>query len=426
MRTSIVYWNILRAAELWPIRARAMRLFNRDRWRNPTCSISCGPESTRYLCGTAETPIGSLGMPQLENERKLAERVKELDCLYALAKITQAYERPLPEILEEALKVVPTGWQFPDAAHVLVQLDDMEHGSLTNDEYAIHAALKVDHLPRGRIVVSYPDAGIAGDEPLFLPEEQQLLDKIAADLSTAIERHERRQQQEMLELRMRSNDRLTILAEITAGIAHEMNTPLGNVLGYAELLKKNETGPARRSDLQRIIDSALIGREIVKKLMYFSCEMPAHFQLADANKALRDVLHLLEHRLEQQKVSVSWHLGTDLPTVRVDQVQFAQVVSNLVLNAMAAMPKGGTITISSRVQGDWVAIAITDTGSGIAPADLKKIFQPFFTTKPTGEGTGLGLSVVHGIMKGHRGQVSAASTLGAGTTFTILFPVSSS
>ncbi|MGV9011454.1 MAG: sensor histidine kinase [Flavobacteriales bacterium] len=365
-------------------------------------------------------------MPQLENERKLAERVKELDCLYALAKITQAYERPLPEILEEALKVVPTGWQFPDSAQVLVQLDDLEHGIVTNNGYAMHAALKVDHVQRGRIVVSYPDAGIAGAEPLFLPEEQQLLDKIAADLSTAIERHERRQQQEMLELRMRSNDRLTILAEITAGIAHEMNTPLGNVLGYAELLKKNETGPARRSDLQRIIDSALIGREIVKKLMYFSCEMPAHFQLADANKALRDVLHLLEHRLEQQNVSVSWYLGTELPTVRVDQVQFAQVVSNLVLNAMAAMPKGGTITISSQVQDDWVSIAITDTGSGIAPADLKKIFQPFFTTKPTGEGTGLGLSVVHGIMKGHRGQVSAASTLGAGTTFTILFPVSSS
>ena len=116
---------------------------------------------------------------------------------------------------------------------------------------------------------------------------------------------------------------------------------MGNVLGYAELLKKDETVHERRSDLQRIIDSALIGREIVKKLMYFSCEMPAQFQLADANKALHDVLHLLEQRMEQQHVMLQWHLAEGLPPVRMDQVQFAQVISNLVLNAAAAIYVSG-------------------------------------------------------------------------------------
>lgn len=364
-------------------------------------------------------------MPVQRNERQLAERIKELSCLYAVARSVQQQDRPLPELLQEVINVVPQGWQFPEAAEVRIRLDDAVFGDPTDLKDSMCADLLVDRMERGRITVSYPDASIAVDGPLFLPEEQPLLERIAADLSAVIERHERIHQQHLLESRMRSNDRLTILAEITAGIAHELNTPLGNVLGYAELLKKDEEVRERRSDLQRIIDSALIGREIVKKLMYFSCEMPAQFQLADANKALRDVLHLLEQRLEHQEVTVQWHLGNGLPPVRMDHVQFAQVISNIVLNAVAAMPKGGNITLSTEQTVGLVVINITDTGTGISEADLKKIFQPFFTTKPTGEGTGLGLSVVHGIMKGHGGSVAASSTIGEGTTFTLSFPIPS-
>lgn len=364
-------------------------------------------------------------MPDQINERKLAERVKELSCLYAVARVAQANERSLPERLQEVVDVIPRGWQFPEAAMVHLRLDDQEFGVAEHSEFSIRSTLSVDRQLRGEISVAYADGTISGEEALFLPEEQQLLDKIAADLSLIVERHERRERQALLEARMRSNDRLTILAEITAGIAHELNTPLGNVLGYAELLKKDETERERRSDLQRIIDSALIGREIVKKLMYFSCEMPAQFQLADANKALRDTVHLLAQRLEQQRVSVQWSLSAAIPMLRIDQVQFAQVVSNLVLNAAAAMPKGGTITMGSAHTGTAVTITIADTGSGIDAEHLKKIFQPFFTTKPTGEGTGLGLAVVHGIIKGHGGNVSVASTVGEGTTFTLSFPVPS-
>ncbi len=364
-------------------------------------------------------------MPGQVNKRELAERVKELSCLYAVARSVQRHDRSLPERLHHVVEVVQQGWQFPEEARVRIQLDDAVFGDPVDHPDTMRADMLVDGTERGRITVAYADASIAGEGPLFLPEEQQLLDRIASDLSAVIERHERIRQQQLLESRMRSNDRLTILAEITAGIAHELNTPIGNVLGYAELLKKDETVRERRSDLQRIIDSALIGREIVKKLMYFSCEMPAQFQLADANKALHDVLHLLEQRLEQQHVTVQWQLASGLPPVRMDQVQFAQVISNIVLNAAAAMPKGGTVTLSTECRVGLVLITIADTGKGIGEADLKKIFQPFFTTKPTGEGTGLGLSVVHGIMKGHGGSVAATSTVGEGTTFTLSFPIPS-
>lgn len=364
-------------------------------------------------------------MQEQITKRKLAERVKELSCLYAVARVAQANEHSLPTLFREVVKVIPQGWQFPGQAMVQLRLDDQEYGTPVHTKNAMCSSFRVEQQERGEICVAYPKAGNPGQDSLFLPEEHQLLDKIAADLSAVVERHERIERQSLLDSRMRSNDRLTILAEITAGIAHELNTPLGNVLGYAELLKKEETAPDRRSDLQRIIDSALIGREIVKKLMYFSCEMPAQFQLADVNKALRSVLHLLEQRLGQQHVSVQWQLAPSLPPVRMDQVQFAQVISNIVLNAAAAMPEGGTITLATEHGAGIVSITVTDTGAGIAEADLKKIFQPFFTTKPIGEGTGLGLAVVHGIMKGHGGSVVATSTLGMGTTFTLSFPIPS-
>lgn len=356
------------------------------------------------------------------NQWKLAERVKELSCLYAIARVAQAHDGQLSAFLERVVEVIPGGWQFPGSALVHLRLDDQDFGTAVKDGHAMLESLMVEQQVRGTITVAYRDARIAANEPLFLEEEQQLLEKIAVDISVIIDRQERREQQALLETRMRSNDRLTILAEITAGIAHELNTPLGNVLGFAELLKKEEMDRERRSDLQRIIDSALIGREIVKKLMYFSCEMPAQFQLADANKALRDTVHLFAHRLEQQRVSVLWSLSDTPPMLRLDQVQFAQVVSNLLLNAAAAMPEGGTITISTDHVDNEVTITIADTGKGILPDDLKKIFQPFFTTKPTGEGTGLGLAVVHGIIKGHGGNVSVASTVGEGTIFTLSFP----
>jgi signal transduction histidine kinase len=297
----------------------------------------------------------------------------------------------------------------------------MDHGVIINSEQ-LFAELSVDGEPRGGITISYPIDVDPGEQPLFLPEEQQLLDKVALELSLIVERHERRAQQALMQAHLRSNDRLAILGELTAGIAHELNTPLGNVLGYAELLKGTEVEPERRSDLQRIIDSALIGREIVKKLMYFSCEMPAQFQPTDVEQAIRGTVRLIDHRLKERDVMIDWDLAPGLPDLRLDTVQFAQVITNLILNAVAAMPTGGRITIASRKLDTAVELTVTDTGTGITEENLKRIFQPFFTTKDVGEGTGLGLAVVHGIMKAHQGDVNVRSEVGVGTTFTLTFP----
>ncbi len=376
-------------------------------------------QASRYLCHMADaTPAHTAP----DAAHKLRERIKELQCLYAVARIAQHPELGLEAMLTAIVRTMPQGWQFPDELGVSLVVDDTDYGSAAHATRTMQAPITIDKEPRGRLTVRYPDGTHTDAAELFLPEEQDLIDRLAAEVAMIVERHEKREQRAKMEAHLRHNDRLMLLSELTAGIAHELNTPLGNVLGYAELLKKNEGDPARRDDLQRIIDSAIIGREVVKKLMYFSCEMPSQFRLMDVNELVHGALRLVHRQCTERQVRVEFHLAEALPAVRLDPVQFEQVIINLALNAIAAMPRAGLLRITTRREGDSVRIDVADNGSGIPPDALRKIFQPFFTTKPTGEGTGLGLSVVHGIIKGHNGDITVDSTPGQGTTFHLTFP----
>jgi two-component system NtrC family sensor kinase len=370
------------------------------------------PHDPAYLCR----------MPIDTSAHKLRERIKELQCLYAVARIGQHPEMGLEAMLTAVVRTVPQGWQFPDKLRVSLVLDGAEHGRRWNDARTMAAPIVIDHAERGRFTVSYPDDFRPGDDELFLPEEQDLIDRLAAEVATIVERHEQREERAKMEAHLRHNDRLMLLSELTAGIAHELNTPLGNVLGYAELLKTNETDPARREDLQRIIDSAIIGREVVKKLMYFSCEMPSQFRVIDVNELIVGALRLVRRQCEERQVRVETRFAEGLPPVRLDPVQLEQVIINLVLNAITAMPPEGLLRITTHGDAEKVCIDVADNGSGIAPDVLPRIFQPFFTTKPAGEGTGLGLAVVHGIVQGHGGTIAVDSMLGQGTTFHLTFP----
>lgn len=356
-----------------------------------------------------------------DTAEKLRERIKELRCLYAVARIAQAQDMGLEPMLVALVRTVPQGWQWPDDLLVDLVLDDRSYGRSATGGPHLTAPILIDGDPRGSLTVGYP-AMTADARDAFLPEEEQLLEKLAAEAATIVDRHEKRERQRLFEARMLQSDRLSVLGEITAGIAHELNTPLGNVLGYAELLMANEKDAARREDLQRIIDSALIGREVVKRLMYFSCEMPSQFRTQDLNEVAEGVLRLLKRQLEEARVRLVLRLDPTLPSVRLDRVQFEQVLTNLVLNAVAAMRSGGALTLTSESHERQVRLRVCDTGHGIAPQDLRKVFQPFFTTKPTGEGTGLGLSVAHGIVKGHGGTITAESAPGQGACFTITLP----
>lgn len=347
--------------------------------------------------------------------RHLEERVKELTCLYEISKVAQKSDQSLEVCIENIVGIIPKGWQFPSELNVHIRIDDQEFGNKKVSKINQKANLQIENKTRGEIVVFY-NSGIKTKNP-FLKEEQQLINQIAVELSLIVNRIEKRELEKMMAMKLRYNDRLNVLGELTAGIAHELNTPLGNILGYAELLKKTETKPDRKSDIQKIITSAIHAREIVKKLMYFSCEMPSQFKLANLNDIIKDSLNLLKIQLNENKVKLTLELSTRVPMIKLDTIQFSQLLFNLVLNAIAAMPSGGNLKIKTAVRKNLVILKIKDDGIGIEKKDLVKIFQPFFTTKPTG--TGLGLSVVHGIIQSHKGTIQVDSDKGKGTEFTI-------
>jgi two-component system, NtrC family, sensor kinase len=353
--------------------------------------------------------------------KNLQERVKELSCLYEISKIAQKYAFSLDETLLRILKIIPKGWQYPDLLHVCIRIDDETYGAAEITKYKQRAPLIIDRETRGELVVFYtPETARLQKGMLFLKEEQQLINQVALEIASVIDRFEQRERERMLELKMRYNDRLNVLGELTAGIAHELNTPLGNILGYSELLQKSEMNPDKKADLRKIIASTLHAREIVKKLMYFSCEMPGQFNLINLNELILESLQLLNIQLRESNVTLDLRLSDKIQLLRLDSIQFSQVIFNLVLNAIAAMPSGGTLYISSLRKKEHVILKIKDTGIGIDKTNLVKLFQPFYTTKPSG--TGLGLAVVHGIIQSHKGSITVASEKGKGTEFTLTLP----
>ncbi|MCB0409207.1 MAG: GHKL domain-containing protein [Flavobacteriales bacterium] len=351
----------------------------------------------------------------------LNERVKELNCLYKISKIFQDYESPLEEILRKIVETIPQGWQHPEKLRAFIILEESIFGKENTTENIVEAStnILINGKVRGKIVVYYNDK----DQLAFLKEEQPLLDAIGAETASYIERVEQRKKEKLMVEKMRLNDRLTVLGELTASIAHELNTPLGNILGYAELLKKEEVNPMKRADAQKIITSAKSAREIVKKLMYFSCEMPHQFGLININEQIEENIGLLQKQLIDNNIKLQLKLTENPPLIRLDKLQFSQLLFNLVLNAINAIEKNGVISIITTFNNNQLIIKIKDNGKGMSKENQSKIFQPFFTTRPKGEGTGLGLAVVHGIVKNHKGTIEVNSEINKGTEFMITFPI---
>lgn len=350
----------------------------------------------------------------------LNERVKELKCLYEVSKVCQNYNQPLHTTIKQILAAIPNGWQYPDKLNAYIIFDDTIFGKENTDNSLTTASsdIIINEIKRGQLIVYYKS-----NKYVFLEEEEPLLNNISIETASFIERFEQREKEKVLEAKMRHNDKLAVLGELTASIAHELNTPLGNVLGYAELLKKSEKEPVKKEDIQKIISSAINARDIVKKLMYFSCEMPQQFNLININDQVEENIGLLQKQLIENNVNLRLNLEKNLPLIRLDKLQFSQVLFNLVLNAINALPQNGEIHISTFLTGNVVSLSVKDNGSGISEENQAKIFQPFFTTKAKGVGTGLGLSVVHGIVQNHKGKITVNSEVNIGTEFIITFPI---
>lgn len=231
------------------------------------------------------------------------------------------------------------------------------------------------------------------------------------------------------QMRLIQAEKMASLGSLAAGVAHEINNPLGGILIYASLLMEEfeSQDDPRVQDLKRIVEEGTRCKEIVKSLLEFGRQTESRFEPVDINKAVNDSLFFLEKQALFHNIQIIKHLNPSLPLIQGEPNQLKQVFMNMMVNAAEAMSdKGGSLTIETGVIHDESSIFISfkDSGPGIPPAIQSKIFDPFFTTKGVGKGTGLGLSTSYGIIQSHHGTIDVESELGKGTTFRIVLPIS--
>jgi signal transduction histidine kinase len=227
---------------------------------------------------------------------------------------------------------------------------------------------------------------------------------------------------------MVQSHKLRAVGRLTAGVAHELNNPINNIMLTAAMLKEDYPSLSDHDRLDMITDleeQAERSRKIVANLLDFAREGEMEMGHLDVRDIVGESLNLVANQLKLSKVKAGVELGENLPPVNGDRQYLSQIFVNLILNAVDAMPEGGSLRISSdtELEGGFLAIHVADDGSGIPEHILQSIFDPFFTTKSTGKGTGLGLSVSLGIARSHGGDIRVASREGEGTTFTVLLPI---
>ena len=234
--------------------------------------------------------------------------------------------------------------------------------------------------------------------------------------------------QRMAESRLVQAAKLAAVGEMAAGIAHELNNPLTTVSGFTELvLEEIPEGSGVREDMELVLREAQRARGVVRRLLDFARQSESARVRSDINEIVLDVLALVNHLLRISGIQLFTDLAEGLPWISVDRNQIKQVMLNLVHNALHAMPTGGEIHITTnrrqRDNREWLAMCLADTGTGIAPENLARVFEPFFTTRSKDGGTGLGLSVTYGIISDHGGVIDVESQVGQGSTFTVWLPV---
>ncbi|WP_284336422.1 ATP-binding protein [Comamonas sp. NoAH] len=312
---------------------------------------------------------------------------------------------------------------LPDAVHALdlapitkqAMLGEMTARTATGKKLPVEVSMSFERLPDGEVTTVF-----------------------ARDLT----RHKRAEaQRNELELQLRESHKMQALGTMAGGIAHDFNNIVGAILGNVELAKADCCHNTQALESLREIEKAgRRARDLVRQILTFSRNEPPKRYAVHAREVMHDTERLLRVTLPPA-IELQVHAPQDLPCMLADPTQVEQALFNLITNAVHALGENrGLIsmeaTLSSSEQrlcdrlnlmvGDYVVISVQDNGPGIPPEIQQRIFEPFFTTKPVGQGTGLGLAVVHGVMRTHGGAVDVVSRLGTGSRFTLYFPVAAS
>ncbi len=267
----------------------------------------------------------------------------------------------------------------------------------------------------------------------FSPDSLKAAEALARHAALAIENAQlfEREQRTIEELRLAQkqllqSEKLATMGQMAAGVVHELNTPLTYIMGNLELLQIQPLTAAQQDMLRSVARGAERIKSLAQRLLAFSRTSHEELVPLSANEVVERSLELCHYQVMKSGVKLVRELAPDLPLVRGVSNQLELALINLVVNAIQAMGGGGTLRVATALEGDQVAIRVSDTGPGIPEHIQASIFEPFFTTKPEGQGTGLGLSAVLDVVERHKGRIDFTSTPGAGTTFSVKLPIATS
>ncbi|MBN2722886.1 MAG: hypothetical protein JXR95_02315 [Deltaproteobacteria bacterium] len=356
---------------------------------------------------------------------QLKERVKELTCLYGITKVSENPGISLEAMLQLVVEKLPPGWQYPSITVARLILDGITYATFNFDStiWSLKSDIIVRGEIRGFVEVVYLEERETLDEGPFLREERNLINAVANQVGSIVERRQAEQDKILLQEQLRHADRLATIGQLSAGVAHELNEPLANILGFAQLIRKNNKLESEVDhDIEKIIKASLYAREIIRKLMVFSRQTSTNKLEINLNDVISEGMGLLYSRCEKAGIEVEMKLEENLPLITADPSAINQVLVNLVVNAIHAMPAGGKLTVKTSSSSEQLSIEVCDNGVGMPREIMRQIFIPFYTTKDVNKGTGLGLPVVHGIVSSHGGEILVESQVGKGSRFTVNLP----
>ena len=333
----------------------------------------------------------NVGIFALDLDDRIESWNAQMEAMYAFSR-AEAIGQPLGSVFPPEFIEALEGFRSESGVHHLYKFRlTSRAGEQLTANIAIAPLLSRDFVPVGRIV---------------------LVDDITERVA--------------LETQLAQADKLSSIGLLAAGVAHEINTPLAVISSYAQMLAKQMRSDVRLGPvLDKITQQSFRAAEIANGLLNFSRTSTTEFRSTNLNQVIRDTLSLLEHQFKTAQILVDLDLADELPDISGNPGKLQQVFLNLLLNAKDAMPGGGRLRVATAAN-SHVEAFVSDSGSGIAPEHLKRIYDPFFTTKNlpgAKRGTGLGLSVSYGIIQEHAGKIHVESSIGSGTTFHLEFPL---
>lgn len=306
-----------------------------------------------------------------------------------------------------------------ELAHRAITKNEPELAQAQEEMRRLGAALSIPLFFEEKLIGLF-NLGNKLSQDMFTDEDIDLLTTLANQLAIAIENARLHEANLAAQKQLLQADKLSALGRIAAGMAHEIKNPLAALKGMTQAIDKNVNDPEFLEDFKRVVPKEIDRLDgLVDSMIQLGKPPRLIFAPVKLNDLIEHNLKLFEHRCRNHQITIIKELGA-LPEIEADPQQLTQVITNLILNAIQAMPQGGRLTVNTRATAGAVVLEIADTGRGIPADKVKDIFEPFFTTRE--EGLGLGLAITYQIIKGHNGEITVESKVGEGTRFRITLP----